>query len=235
MDLVSAFAASAYARSKFDFSEADFDKHHKNACKLSTISADRNAFWNDLIRSTSLCLIDGSKLKFNHRTFQEYFAARYIFRKEDKKAVQAINEIFTRYESDIVMDFLFSMNKPRFEAIWVSDITREFTEKARHVTGSIMKYKRVIHDPMLKNKIECLRYLYRFEPHTHSINAALDAIISIQLETSGVEPNDEELTDFRNLMSADVNNFFRLHEELSGRVHLFRGEAGSAFGDISDE
>jgi predicted NACHT family NTPase len=106
MRLLSAFCASSYINEHFSMREADVSFHLKNAKKLTDISAKEEDFVRDMTISTNLLLLDGRKYVFFHRSFQEYFCARYVLSLNDEDIAKGIEAVSSRYGTDSVLNFI---------------------------------------------------------------------------------------------------------------------------------
>lgn len=77
-DVFSAFAIQTFDENKVEFSEADAIGHLNNAKDMKRLKFSSADFLKDSIKSVCLILEDGLKLRFSHRSFQEYFAAYFV-------------------------------------------------------------------------------------------------------------------------------------------------------------
>lgn len=112
--LFSAFSAITYDRRAFRFSLMDAVEYVKQAKLVSgTREVDPQGFLEDARQSVCLLVEDGLDLAYVHRSFQEYFVARFIF--EANQAVQQkyIERISAdrsaNFEQDNVMKILYEM------------------------------------------------------------------------------------------------------------------------------
>lgn len=77
----------------------------KNAVALQGIDVDPEAFLDDAIQAVCLLVEDGLHLAFTHRSFQEYFAARFISSAKEEKQ----KDLLSRYKGYIRRDSLFPL------------------------------------------------------------------------------------------------------------------------------
>jgi hypothetical protein len=117
--LLSAFCASSYISEHFSMRETELNSHFNRAKQLTGISAKEDNFVKDMLTSTSLLVSEGNIYRFAHRSFQEYFCARYVLTLSDDDIRNGIEAVSSRYATDTVLDFLFSMNNERFETTWI--------------------------------------------------------------------------------------------------------------------
>lgn len=212
-NLLSAFAASGYARSVFSFRDDDYLRHLSNAMELTATNVDVEAFKKDLVRSTSLCIVDGSAICFCHRTFQEYFAALYILRLSDSEMAAALEHVSDRFETDYVIDLLMSMDAKKIERNWVIPKLRMLLPDLSRATADASQYFGIVLDEQF-GVLVWLRDQYECSPSSADIFAAWDArremIRSFGVKAVQLGSQDE----FEELAKADSTSLSRLLENL---------------------
>ena len=77
-DVFAAFAIQTFDENKVEFSESDAIGHLNKAKQMKPIKFSSVDFLMDSKKSVCLIMEDGLKLRFSHRSFQEYFAAYFI-------------------------------------------------------------------------------------------------------------------------------------------------------------
>jgi hypothetical protein len=73
--------------------EAELDLHLARTKKLTDISVNENDFIRDITTSTSLMILEGNTYRFAHRSFQEYFCARYVLNLGDVEFVSGLDAV----------------------------------------------------------------------------------------------------------------------------------------------
>ena len=76
--LFAAFSLIAYDRRLFSFSSVDATSFIKKACSLTGISVPTEYYLADCTQAVCLLVQDGLQIAYSHRSFQEYFVARFI-------------------------------------------------------------------------------------------------------------------------------------------------------------
>lgn len=112
------FCASSYISSDFSFDGDKIRKYISNSILYRKSSVNTEEFLSDLRESICLIQTDGVELSFVHRSFQEYFTARFISSLPDDKIGNAIDTVSTRSETDSVIKMIYSINKDSFEENW---------------------------------------------------------------------------------------------------------------------
>ena len=103
--IFSAFNIQAYDERLFEFTRTQALKIIESSTKLLSIICDRDKFLSDLTLATSLLIQDGLLLTYAHRSFQEYFAARFIC--EQKSDIQ--KQLIGKYSNYLGLDNMLSM------------------------------------------------------------------------------------------------------------------------------
>ncbi|MFD3445592.1 NACHT domain-containing protein [Microbacteriaceae bacterium 4G12] len=119
-NVISTFSAISYADSKITFEKESLLEYIQKAKQFMGIEFDSNDFLIDLVEAVCILTLDGSEYKYQHRSFQEYFTAKFInnLTDEDQKEF-----LFTLLEEkstsltkvDEVFNMLFEMNPTKME------------------------------------------------------------------------------------------------------------------------
>jgi hypothetical protein len=101
---------------------------------LSGINFDTTAYKNDLIEAVCVIFQEGFDFVFTHRTFQEYFTAKYISRLGDKEQKEILMNLFWKsmpgsLTSDIVLDILYELDSVRVERNFIIPAIKEIKRK----------------------------------------------------------------------------------------------------------
>ncbi len=109
-DFFAEFCARSYRDEKFEFTDVLFDKYFNslNERAKSPIHVTSSDFRDDLVENMCLMYYEGGKYHFTHRSFQEYFCARY-FSKQKDKTLKPIGDFFENKRSRNYTDKSFSM------------------------------------------------------------------------------------------------------------------------------
>lgn len=117
--IFSAFCLVTFDARQFRFSRTEALRRVEEASRLVSIACDEGAFLDDAMQSVCLLVQDGLVLEFAHRSFQEYFAARFISEARpqvQKKLIQRFAETVGR---DQLMSMLFEMRPETVEEHYV--------------------------------------------------------------------------------------------------------------------
>ncbi|OZQ68299.1 NACHT domain-containing protein [Paenibacillus odorifer] len=107
--ILATFCASSYLNI-----ESSFDKKkilgYLNKAKLYTkIDFVEEDYLKDLLKSVCILVEDGLDYTFNHRTFQEYFAALFIIESHDLSQQTLLKQFYPRVNQDKVIEFIFGI------------------------------------------------------------------------------------------------------------------------------
>lgn len=106
----SAFCAQTYDRRLFQFSRSDALTYLEKAKKAADITVDNEKFLDDALQSVCLLVEDGLLLAFAHRSFQEYFVAKFISEETPVLQRKLIDRFWHNIRSDSVIFLLYEMN-----------------------------------------------------------------------------------------------------------------------------
>jgi len=113
--LFSAFSAITYDKTAFRFTTLEAIQYTRQAKKVSGINdVDEESFLLDAKQAACLLVDDGLDLAFVHRSFQEYFVARFIDKAEENLKISYIKSLVNRNNTSIdvdnVMKILYEMS-----------------------------------------------------------------------------------------------------------------------------
>lgn len=127
------FCAMTYRDQKYRFSLQKIDKYINSALKIVNLdsSCKENDIRYDFVHSVSLLLQDSNYFEFIHRSFQEYFFAKFIV--NDRK-YELENKL------DNIMDDFFSFTTSNFIAM-IEDMDHDYFE-----TDYVLKKLKVLNE-----------------------------------------------------------------------------------------
>ena len=133
------FCAATYSKGKTRFTYDDFDMYFrklKEHYHITDVTTDD--FIYDLCSNLCLMYEDGSKYTFTHRSFQEYFCARYFSRQKDKN-LSMIIPVFDRNDqtkkTDTTLQMLFDMIPAKTEEYIILPYLQQLIEKCENENG----------------------------------------------------------------------------------------------------
>jgi hypothetical protein len=103
--LFSAFCIQAFDRRKLEFTHTEALEYIEAAQGIAGIKCNKESYLQDLIQAVCLMVQDGLQIVYAHRSFQEYFAARFIC--EARPEVQ--QQLMNKYVASVRTDSVFSM------------------------------------------------------------------------------------------------------------------------------
>ncbi|MEC1718413.1 NACHT domain-containing protein [Schinkia azotoformans] len=117
--VLSAISALSYMEKTYSFDQDQLFYYINSAKQIVDIEFDSNRFKTDLIESVCILVIDGLKYKYQHRSFQEYFTARFISNLPDEEQTSLLLHIIEEegesIKFDEVFNLLFEMANEKFE------------------------------------------------------------------------------------------------------------------------
>jgi hypothetical protein len=106
----SAFCVQTYDKRMFQFSRSEALDYLEKSKKILDKEFNTSDYLRDLLQAVSLLIEEGLLIVFSHRSFQEYFTARFIFTSKPEVQQKLINKFSLNLISDSVISLLFEMN-----------------------------------------------------------------------------------------------------------------------------
>ena len=137
----SAFCARTYIKEQLEFTSEEFAEHMKKAIKDVPVddsdtgaTLSPSAFLRDLVENLCIMYGEGGKYYFIHRSFQEYFAAKYFI--SDEAVLYKAGLYFDAHDEamycDRVIDMLYDMAAERVERlVFFPCLQKRFEEYGR--------------------------------------------------------------------------------------------------------
>ncbi len=211
--------------------EADLVYHLSRAKKLTDIVAKEEDFVRDMTISTSLLVLEGNTYRFSHRSFQEYFCARYVLSLSDSEIAKGIDAVSSRYGTDSVLDFVRSMNAERFETAWVTPKLFAIVPRLQKAEQSFRSYNHLFSSAE-GEYLRILRDVYSMKPSSEVLSGAVAAWLDMRL--SQTQPPTQLNNHQWKLFLKDISNFEELLEKLrkkyTGRAVMREALFGASVG-----
>lgn len=103
--ILSVFCIQTYDDRKIRFSREEAISYIVKSKQLTNITFDNESFLNDLLQSVCILIEDGLFITFTHRSFQEYFAAKFIVSSDSAMK----KRLLAKFESEITDDNVFKL------------------------------------------------------------------------------------------------------------------------------
>jgi len=95
---------------KQKFSESDVLKVLEKCKKVCNIDFKAKEFLFDALQAVCLLIQDGLEIAFSHRSFQEYFVARFVVDAETKVSEKILFKYSNKYIKDSVLSLIYELN-----------------------------------------------------------------------------------------------------------------------------
>jgi hypothetical protein len=132
-----AFSVLSYDQREFSFTSERALELIAAARDASMLKYDDNAFLNDAIQAVCLLLEEGLEITFAHRSFQEYFVARFIQLSPPEVKAKLVERFVPSVESDSVMSLLWELDPYVVEKHYLLPRLAEF----REIMGAVASVK----------------------------------------------------------------------------------------------
>lgn len=121
--LFSAFSLVTYDAGKFKFPYEYAHRAANKASKIVGVDVNADAFTDDARQAVCLMIDDGLEVAFVHRSFQEYFTAKFISEvgsDHQRKLIEKYsNKNMMEFSFDRVLDLLYELNPSVVERFWL--------------------------------------------------------------------------------------------------------------------
>ncbi len=138
--VLSCFCILTHCRAQVTFDQTTVLEHLDQSMKITGISFNKEDYLRDLLESVCILTPDGINITFTHRSFQEYFAAKYIAAAKEIVQKKLLDKEFKKYESNEMLSLLLEINPdlveteiiiPRLKSI-MDEIDYKKNETARN-------------------------------------------------------------------------------------------------------
>lgn len=124
-----AFCIQSYDDRKFKFSKIEALEYIEKAKTLSNIEVNSTAYLCDLLQSVCILVEDGMFLNFTHRSFQEYFAAKFIVKSPEKIKTRILKKYIDYSGRDNLFKLIHEMDQEYIESqVWIPMLENFFKE-----------------------------------------------------------------------------------------------------------
>lgn len=127
------FCVFSYLEGKYNFQREDVEQFVSHAIDACGVSTDIPMVIEDFVDAISILQRDGSHYEFTHRSFQEYFYARFVVKDRDLPLIDKIDEIREFYISDGVVRMIADMDKTYFERNFLLPVAKKLLKEVRDV------------------------------------------------------------------------------------------------------
>jgi hypothetical protein len=133
----SAFCLQTYDARAFEFTRQDALKYIELAVEITGIEVHPPEFLDDCLQGTTLLLEDGLLIVFAHRSFQEYFVAKFLANAPFEIQGTLIKRVVIPEEGqDLVLNLLWELDRALVE--------REYVIPGLRMVASQIKFKKNI-------------------------------------------------------------------------------------------
>lgn len=117
--IFSAFCAQSYDRRQFQFLRTDAIRILNKSKEITNINFNSNNYLNDTLQSTCLLMEDGLWITFTHRSFQEYFTAKFIIEANPDVQKALVDKFRKNIKFDSVFEILFEIDSEMLEKLFI--------------------------------------------------------------------------------------------------------------------
>jgi hypothetical protein len=142
------FCALTYAQQQLEFTADGIIDAIKSSLATEKIRVNPLNFLKDLCESTSLIVRDGLSYEFVHRSFQEYFTARFLAENDYIDIRAYIDSIIWRSHTDNVVKMAADIAFAKVERLWIVPTIEEILDIINDIdiTDDAVKYAKVFYN-----------------------------------------------------------------------------------------
>lgn len=130
-NVLSAFSAISYSDSSITFTRDSLIDYIKKARDFTQIDFDVSDFEIDIVEAVCILALEGLEYKYQHRSFQEYFTAKFINNltdDEQKEFLTILIEENPNSMRDEIFNMLSEMNRVKLEKNFLIPVLNEVRE-----------------------------------------------------------------------------------------------------------
>ncbi len=136
--IFAAFSIQSYDKRVFQFTRSEALDYIEKARVITNVNVNAENYLSDAIQATCLLLEEGLSIVFAHRSFQEYFAARFIADAGPEIQAQLIEKYAKHIRDDNVLPLLYEIRPEPVERVLVIPTIERF-EKDMNLKGRVVK------------------------------------------------------------------------------------------------
>lgn len=128
--VLESFCYRSLAQHELEFTQDALERYVSESIKFEKVNTTSENFRSDLVKNVCLLQPDGVNYVFVHRSFQEYFAARFALRYSGSNQFKVIDKI-VQGRGGGVARMMDEMNKPKFYREWLLPTLVNFRSELR--------------------------------------------------------------------------------------------------------
>lgn len=134
--LFTAFCALSYAERDFSFTPERMKEYLNDAIAATALDVDWEQLATDLTEGISIMELVGDKYEFAHRSFQEYFYAKYVIYDRSLSLKDKITWLIEDFGYDDTVSMIIDMNRIYFEDDYLLPHSKKFLKSIQNIDPS---------------------------------------------------------------------------------------------------
>ena len=130
------FCALSYIDQQISFDELQIKKYISDAISFCGLEAEPLDVINDFRESISILELVGLTYEFSHRSFQEYFYAKFVVKERKLSLMDKAGWLFESFSSDDTLEMIADMDMSYFEEEFLLPLTKALDVKLASVDVS---------------------------------------------------------------------------------------------------
>ena len=144
-DILACVSASSYIRGQITLTNTDliaFIRKAKQTANIPKLTPSK--YVDDLVQSVCIFLQDGTRYTYNHRSFQEYFAALFLVQIPTEKKIEVYKRFLSREGTDKALTLAFEMNQAMVEREFIKPMLKEILALAKKPEDLLISWMKSI-------------------------------------------------------------------------------------------
>lgn len=151
--LFSAFSILAYDKRIFSFSSTLAISLVRRSCELVSVKVDPELYLDDCVQAVCLLVEDGLQISYSHRSFQEFFAAKFISEASSILKSKLLSRVGKNHVVDNVLRLLHELQPSFVQTEFMLPQLREMFKRLKITSDKI---SRTAHLRFLRNEFDYL-------------------------------------------------------------------------------
>jgi hypothetical protein len=158
--VLAAFSILSYDKRVFSFSKIEAVKLLKQAREITNLDFDAETYLLDASQAVCILIEEGMQISYSHRSFQEYFAARFIADAPPSSKIELLHRFSSYVKEDSVVSLLHEIQPKFVETHLILPILKQLFSEIKLISRKVTK---AVHLRYIKNTYRAFRIGFDLE------------------------------------------------------------------------
>lgn len=127
------FCVFSYLDNLFTFNEAQVHAYISDALKAAGLEGDPAKICSDFVNSVTILQKDSGHFEFTHRSFQEFFFAKFAVKDRDLSLIEKVKEVRELSHTDGAVKMIADMDKTYFEREFILPAASSILKELKNI------------------------------------------------------------------------------------------------------